>query len=56
MRAHTLQDVEDLIAEFSSKGEDVTELSRVVHDLEVLVDEEHEWERQNPEKAKAESH
>ncbi len=52
MKEHTLQDVEDLIAEFSTKGENVTELSRVVHELEVLVDEEHEWERQNPEKVR----
>lgn len=55
LRTHTVEDLEDLVSELSSRGEDVAELSKVVHELEQMVDEEHEWEQASPEKERGEA-
>ncbi len=55
LKTHTVQDLDDLVAELSTRGENVTELSKVVHELEEMVDEEREWEQANPEKERAEA-
>jgi len=46
MKAHTIHDMEDIVTELASNGEDVSEMARAVHDLEEMVDEEKEWEQQ----------
>jgi len=55
LRKHTLQDMEDIVAELSARGEDVTGMSQVVHELEGIAEEEHEWEREHSTKLKADS-
>lgn len=55
LKTHTVQDLDDLVAELSARGEDVTEVSKVVHELEQMVEEEHEWEQVSPEKERGEA-
>jgi hypothetical protein len=54
LRNHTLQDMEDIVAELSARGEDVVDMSKVVHELEDIAEEEHEWEQEHGTKLKAE--
>lgn len=56
MKTHTLQDMEDLVTELSSDGEDVKEMAKVVHEFEEMVEEEHEWEREHVVKGKNGGH
>lgn len=51
---HTLQDMEEIVTELAARGEDVKEMSGVVHDLEEIAEEEHEWEREHGSKLKSE--
>jgi uncharacterized protein (UPF0335 family) len=54
LKKHTLQDMEDIVAELSGRGEDVSDMSQVVHELEDIAEEEHEWEQEHGTKLKAE--
>jgi hypothetical protein len=54
LRKHTVQDMEDIVTELSVRGEDVSDMSKVVHELEDIAEEEHEWEREHGTKLKAE--
>ena len=52
LKKHTLQDMEEIVTELAANGEDVKEMSKVVHELEEIAEEEHEWERQHGTKLK----
>jgi len=54
LRKHTLQDMEDIVAELSARGEDVVDMSKVVHELEDIAEEEQEWEQQHMTRLRAE--
>ena len=46
LKTHTLQDMEEIVTELASDGENVSDMSKVVHELEEMAEEEHEWEQQ----------
>jgi len=55
LREHTLQDMEEIVTELSARGEDVSDMAKVVHELEDIVEEEHEWEQEHGTKLRAEA-
>ena len=55
MKTHTVQDMEDLVAELAAHGEDVKDMAKVVHDLEEMIEEEQEWEQEHAVKGKNEA-
>ncbi len=55
LRKHTLQDMEEIVTELATRGEDVKDMSKVVHELEEIAEEEHEWERQHGTKLRVDS-
>ncbi len=55
LKKHTLQDMEEIVTELAANGEDVRDMSKVVHELEEIAEEEQEWERQHGTKLKVDS-
>ena len=37
LKKHTLQDMEEIVTELAANGEDVKEMSKVVHELEEIA-------------------
>jgi len=56
MKTHSVQDMEAIVTELATEGEDVKEMAEVVHELEEMAEEEHEWEREQLVKGKGEAH
>ncbi len=47
MRTHSIRDMEEIVTELATRGENVNEMAKAVHTFEDMVEEEKEWEQKN---------